>query len=365
MALKKEISKFFGSFNNRIIANKVKEYEFVHIMYNDKFNKPFIDFANKYFDISKHCFVFFDCYDEENFKIPDYKNVFKIINFKNFYLEQRINIKKIILHGLFLESLIDWLYKSPYLLNKCYWVIWGGDLYDDGQITPQKNLFIKQNIKGYITPIKRDFEIAKQKYDFQGECYPAWYISPTKPESLDSSRINKEKRDYISVQIEHSATQSILEALKKLERFKDEPIKVKTILSYGDTKYNDKIIKLGQDIFGDKFSAVTEYMSPEKYSHVLADTDILIMNQKRQQGITNIRALLYLGAKIYIRNDVSTSNFLNEDGFKIFDTLNLDNESYESFIDFNEADQENNFQCSLKFFDENYIASLWEKVFNG
>lgn len=365
MAFKKEISKFFGLFKNILASKQIDKYEFVHIMYNEKFNAPFIDFANKYFDTNKHCFVFFDCYDESVFKIPDYKNVFKIINFKNFHLRHKNNIKKIILHGLFLESLIDWLYRNPYLLDKCYWVIWGSDLYDDSQITPKKNFYVKQNIKGYITPIEKDFEIAKQKYGFKGECYPAWYISPTKLESLNSSKINKKKRDYISIQIEHSANKSIPEILRKLERFKNKPIIIKTILSYNDINCRDEIIKIGQEVFNDKFIAITEYMSPEEYSKVLTDTDILIMNQKRQQGVTNIRALLYLGAKIYLRSDISTWDLLTTDGFKVFDTLNLDNETFESFIAYNQTEKENNLEKSLKFFDEDYIASLWEKVFNS
>ena len=47
--------------------------------------------------------------------------------FKLIYLAH--GSRKIILHGLFDFRLIICLFFMPWLLKKCYWVIWGGDLY--------------------------------------------------------------------------------------------------------------------------------------------------------------------------------------------------------------------------------------------
>ena len=34
------------------LNNKIKNAKYIHLMFNDKFNKPFVDFLNRNFDIS-------------------------------------------------------------------------------------------------------------------------------------------------------------------------------------------------------------------------------------------------------------------------------------------------------------------------
>jgi dTDP-N-acetylfucosamine:lipid II N-acetylfucosaminyltransferase len=112
----------------------------VHIMHNDKFIKPFIDFIEKSYDNNEHLFIFLYNGDENNFPIPKSDN---IINTNNLYCGKKKLWKlsnfltpilrqsdKIILHSLFLIELIDYLYLHQRFLKKCYWVMWGGDLYD-------------------------------------------------------------------------------------------------------------------------------------------------------------------------------------------------------------------------------------------
>ena len=120
----------------------------IHIIHNDKFIKPFIDFIEKNFDKDEHLFVFMDGADEKVFQIPKADN---ILNINNLYPGKKNTLKlshilnplledadKVILHSLFSGDLIFYLFLHQKYLKKCYWVLWGGDLYSS--ITAKKTL---------------------------------------------------------------------------------------------------------------------------------------------------------------------------------------------------------------------------------
>lgn len=343
----------------KLIEEKIAPYTIIHIMDNYNFNKPIIDLFNKYSNEKKHFFIFTKYgYSEEMLAIPDYENVLKVHDLNLLLLD---NAEKIIFHGLFSGHTIKFLYNNSNLLKKSYWAMWGGDFYFTKETEISK--FVKGNFKGYLNLVPKDFEIAKKKYDFKGESYFVSYLSPVSTTQLDNSRI-KSQRNFTSIQINHSADASIIEMLNDLKKFKDEQIKIKVILSCGDTEYNDEIISLGEKIYGDKFFPILDYMSPKEYADVLADTNILILNQNRQQGLGNIFGSLYLGAKVYVKGDVGTYDILNDFyDINIYDTYNIKNESFKEFLT-NDFHKENS-EKSKVFFDESEVYKKWEKVFKS
>lgn len=355
------IENIKAKIKNKIIFNKSKHCKNVHIMFNDKFNKPLVEFLNKYFDMDDNLFIFHDGYSKSLFPLPKYSNVIKL----NYIADMKLhkNVRKIFLHGLFVPGTIDWLYEHKEILKKSYWFIWGGDLYDIEE--NDKSMYIKKNVKAYIGSLEKDAEYARKKYVSDAIFLPIDIPSPLSLEMLDNAQKTKIKNEYTVIQINHSACRSTLEILDKLSKFKDKPVKIKTVLSYADIIYNDEIIKKGKEIFGDKFIPQMDYLQPQDHSKYLADTDILIMNQQRQQGGRNINAMLYFGGKVYLRSDVSTWNYyMNEQGFKLFDTLNLDNETFESFIEMNQEDKDNNKKLAYDLHSDKNIVPYWEKIFN-
>ena len=49
MGLLKNIQREIKKYKLKQKINEdISKYKYVHIMYNDKFNKPFVDFLNKY-----------------------------------------------------------------------------------------------------------------------------------------------------------------------------------------------------------------------------------------------------------------------------------------------------------------------------
>ena len=346
--------RFFKKIENYIsnikLNAQLNKYKYVHIMFNDKFNKPFVDFLNRNFDNNEHIILCKRWFVE--FPFPIGKNVFEIKTLKNLDFT---NNKKIICHSLFDQELIDYLYSNQSLLKaKAYWIIWGGDLYNAPR--DKKNDYVRSNFKGYWSVA--DEEAVIEKYNTNNNFKRISYIFPISKNIIDN--VKKEKKDFIRIQINNSCDNSTLEMLDILSKFKNENIKITTILSYGKMQFKDKIIKKGTEIFGDKFEYINELLSAEDYAHHLAQNDILILNQNRQQGVGNTLASLYIGNKVYINSKVLTYNFFNNQNIKVFASDSIENLSYKQFIE--NQDRDITSKNVYKYFDEKHLAKLWESA---
>ena len=132
---------------------------YIHIMFNDKFNKPTADFINRNFKKEEHlilCRRFFD-----NFPFPEGDNVIELISFA--FLEF-CEHNRIICHSLFDAGLVDYLYnKKAYLEKNTYWLVWGGDLYNAPN--DEKNVYVRSHMRGYCASIAGDERLARDKYN--------------------------------------------------------------------------------------------------------------------------------------------------------------------------------------------------------
>ena len=110
------------------------EIKVLHIAGCDKFIPPFVEFVKEHFDFSAHEFLLTDGMASKELKITP--NVHLSGRFTRSILKHywQAMIKmhqadKVILHGLFKSRFTMMLFFMPWLLKKCYGVIWGGDLY--------------------------------------------------------------------------------------------------------------------------------------------------------------------------------------------------------------------------------------------
>ena len=333
---------------NRLLKND----KIIHLMFNDKFIKPYVDFLNDFFDSKKNIVLCKRWFSDYPF--PTGSNVFEINSYE--YIKLNIS-KKIICHSLFDNEIIDIFYRNKKLLNKASWIIWGGDLYDAKR--DEKNDYVRSHFSEYIGLC--DKEIIISKYNKNANVIGSGgYLFPITKKMLDSV-ISKEKRsDAIKIQINNSSDESTIDILYKLEKFKNENIIIRTILSYGDLKVKEEIINVGLKIFRNKFEYLDTYLSPENYAKYIAENNILILNQKRQQGVGNTKAFLYLKKKVFIRSDVTTYKYLRDMGIEIYDTKEILNLSYNDFI-------KNDFECQNKkiierHFDLEYLAKTWKNI---
>ena len=350
MNLKRSFEKRY----QRFVANRaLRHYKYVHLMFNDKFNKPFVEFLNKYFDKKEHLILCKRTFNE--FPFPEGSNVIEVMDYSGLNFSCN-NIKKIICHSLFDEQLVDLFYNNRDLLNKSYWIMWGGDLYHP--VRDEKNDFVRKHFKGYHSDL--DKEYALQTYGMEGKFYRSFYIFPLSREMLDNTV--KKQTDCVTIQINNSSDKSTLEMLDILAKFRDKDIVVRTVVSYGDTRYNNDIIAKGREIFGNKFEYLDKLLSSHEYAQYLAQNDILILNQANQEGFGNTIASLYLGVKVFIRRESSVYGYLNNDGCHIYDSMNIVNLSFDEFIS-NPYSSANKKETREKYYNEDYLAKLYRDFF--
>lgn len=296
----------------------------------EKFIYPYIGFVQKNFDFNSHFFwVKFNPGDS----VPDnIINVNKVlppfINRLIGYISlifRILSARKIILHGLFNFKVLLIIWLLPHVRKKCYWNIWGADLYQYKQSSKNikwhvKQFFMRSTIKdiGYIvsgTP--GDAGLVKKWYGGNStyiNCFN--YLSNLHIECCKKNASNK----HINILVGNSAdpTNNHLEIFNKIERYKDDKIIIHCPLSYGDSSYASVIIDEGKRLFGDKFLPVIDVMPFDEYKDLLCSIDIAIFNHDRQQAMGNIRALVGMGKKVHMRNSLTSTDSLKSLGVKVF-----------------------------------------------
>lgn len=326
--------------------------QIVHISLMEKFIPPFIDFIEDNLNSTYHKYIILGR-KRLNYGLSEKHDILWIDSILKIpKLLTSINTsEKIIIHGLWSESINLILFLQPWLLKKCYHVMWGGDFYFPEQQSWIKKSLLKR-IGHFITYIKGDYELAKKWYGVNGVYHECFMYPSNLYKEYD---IKPKEHNATNIQLGNSAdpTNNHIEVLEKLKVYKDANIKIFTPLSYGDQKYAKEVISKGQQIFGDKFVALTEFMPFEKYLDFLGGIDMAIFAHKRQQAMGNIITLLGLGKKVYMRNDITPWNLFKDIEVKVFDLDNVEIDLIEEKIK-----KENQQKIKEYFSQENYLKQL-------
>ncbi|MFW5848068.1 MAG: TDP-N-acetylfucosamine:lipid II N-acetylfucosaminyltransferase, partial [bacterium] len=225
-----------------------------------------------------------------------------------------------------------------------------------------------------LTSKTGDFNILKNNFSTDARRYDLIHPLP-----LDFDNLNKSKRvlpekfqlknrfkRVILVGNSANSSNNHIEILYNFKRIDSNNFCIVMPLSYsGHDRYINELIKVGKKLFGERFIPIREYLDKEVYSQLLNQVDVAIFNHKRQQALANIIALLYLGKKVYIRKDISSFDFLDNKGLKVFEIDNLksdiiDNKLYE--ID--KRTIKNNRDNIIKYFNNNSRIKYMKRIFN-
>jgi len=305
-----------------------------HIAVGDKFIEPFIQFIENHFDSKDHLFLISPM---ALYKVKPRSNVVMLdermgrLRKMAEWSKAMNKADKIILHGLFDIRIINLLCLQPWLLKKCYWVMWGGDLYHyklrgrgiRSDIQEAKRAFVIKRMGHLVTYIKGDYELAQKWYCAKGE-YHTCLMYPSN--LYKEYAMSPKQGDDINILVGNSAdpTNSHVEIFEKLKPYKDQNIQIVCPLSYGQIEYAERIAELGKELFGDKFTPLIDFMPFEKYLEFLGKIDIAVFAHKRQQAMGNMTTLLGLGKKVYLRSDVTPWEFYSKLGVKVFDVDGLE-----------------------------------------
>ncbi|WP_152207600.1 TDP-N-acetylfucosamine:lipid II N-acetylfucosaminyltransferase [Marinobacter changyiensis] len=308
----------------------------LHVSTVDKFIPSFVQFVNEEFNQENHQFWLLD--SKREFSDSGYSNVYvakntilgKLIAYALLLIKLH-TAKKIVLHGLFNTWIINILSFCPWLLPKCYWVIWGGDLhrYQKKKSGLRENIneglrkFVIRRIGNLVTYIKGDLDLARKWYGAEGEFHEClMYLSNIfDPSLVQASEESSRKPDGLNILVGNSADPSNnhINVLEKLRPYKNENIKIFAPLSYGDQKYAAQLMAQGDEWFGNKFVPLTRFMSFDQYLRFLSSLSLAIFNHERQQAMGNIITLLGMGKTVFMRSNISSWTFLRGLGIELKD----------------------------------------------
>ncbi len=310
----------------------------LHLCVLDKFIDPFYQFVKENFADFDSNHQFYINGTSEKYATPVGNNVFAAQNAKPMaryaWLAKHMNqAEKIILHGLWDMRALILLCLQPWLLKKCCWVIWGGDLYTyqfgkRGLGWWRKEVFRRFVIKRlghFITHIRGDYELAQKWYGAKG----VWHECFMYPSNLyQESPVQNTPHEGINILLGNSADPSNnhIDALEKIRWYATENVRIFCPLSYGNADYGKNVAKYGKAIFGDKFIPMFDFMQFEKYKKLLSKIDIAIFNHDRQQGMGNTNTLLSMGKKVYIKSNITPAIFFRGIDVAVYKTeeFNID-----------------------------------------
>ena len=140
--------------------------------------------------------------------------------------------------------------------------------------------------------------------------------------SLEESLVKKfigERVNGDAILLGNSAsfTNNHLEAFELIKKNEDvigSHSKIVAPLSYGDECYKKAMLQQGALRFGKRFYPVVDFMAIDDYVSLLKQCGFAIMNHKRQQAVGNIVIMLYLGARVFLREENPTYQMLKNDG---------------------------------------------------
>ncbi len=311
----------------------MQESKVLHLFaWNGKFVVPFMRLIRENFQQDRHKFVIYGNYSTD--EVPAASDTLKYPKLFSYLIPlcNALNAAdRIILHGLFNTRLVLILAFQPWLLKRCYWVIWGGDLYlHQAQrrdwhwhISEYLRRLVIKRIGHLVSFIEGDAELARKWYGARGR-YVECLVYPTN--LYQELPVRRVAHPGINILIGNSADPSNnqSEILERLKNFDGEGITIYTPLSYGDREHAEEVIRIGKKYFGEKFKPLTDFLPYEEYLEFLGSIDIAIFNHRRQQAMGNTITLLGLGKKVFLRRDTTSWKMLARNGFDVFDVLSLE-----------------------------------------
>lgn len=239
------------------------------------------------------------------------------------YVQLSTRSQKVIVHGLAGGWVTVGLAIAPWSLSRGYWLIWGADLYDyrrrsaslKSRSMELVRRFVIRRIGHLVTYIEGDVELAREWYGAAGEVHDCLLYPGNTLHELEPNEVPK---DGLRVQVGNSSDpenrhEEIFRALAALPG----SFTVVAPLAYGDSRYRERVLESGRQLFGDRFCPQIELLPFADYLKQLQQVDVAIFAHRRQQGMGNCIALLGMGKRVIIRRSTSQWRLLCAAGISL------------------------------------------------
>ncbi len=241
------------------------------------------------------------------------------------------------------------------------WMPWGGDFYNKHPLLikkilmPQTSRFYKHHLPvkkkivnmldsrgwyagtytlqkkavkkiDYVAPvIYDDYELIKKYYEAPHLKFI--HFSYGSIEDFVGSNCSDVSGNDILLGNSASLTNNHIEAIDLLSKINIGTRKVYVPLSYGNAKLRDYVVRYGKQKLGNNFVPLLDFLPLDKYNEILQNCGFVLMNHLRQEGMGNIIAFLYRGAKLFMNKENPAFVFLRRNGIQVFEKEELNKES--------------------------------------
>jgi dTDP-N-acetylfucosamine:lipid II N-acetylfucosaminyltransferase len=289
--------------------------------------------------------------------------------------------------------------------NQVVWLCFGFEVYNDVNYFKPDNLFdtitrnrfprikiskknkIKEFIRPYYRVINKNLPLSSAEYkkevikriDFLGSSFREefklicklikqkkiffdfWYY-PLEQILDISASVNLNKK-IVLIGNSASISGNHLDVFAKIKSYNLRSEKIVVPLNYGEARYITSIVDQGYNDFGDKFQPLLQFMPLEEYNTILEDVGVAIFNNRRQQAIGNIIALLWMGAKVFLSKQNPFYKFLKRTGLYIYCyETDLNEQNCNQFLSLNQI--EHNRAILFNLLNHNTLAvKLKEQIF--
>lgn len=152
---------------------------------------------------------------------------------------------------------------------------------------------------------------------------------------LNIKRKEHKATDEFRILVGHSRSpfDCHIDALKKLEKYKEHNIKICMVLSYGGPEeYGEEVKEYAREHFGEKVEFVETFMAYEEYIKYLATIDLAILPQIHSAALGNMAWLFHFGVPVYVRENSQFAESFRRNNCKYSAFEDIDNLSYPELI---------------------------------
>jgi hypothetical protein len=281
----------------------------------------------------------------------------------------------VVIHQLSNPRLLAWLSAFRGTARRCAWVYWGGDVYHFRFEPRTLSHALRERLRRAVIPalplvgglVPGDFEVLRTHYGTRARYVPTFYPLPMDPGALQPVEPPAVRSGPVTLLVGNSGDPSNRHAwlLRALARFRGEDVRILAPLAYGERGHIAAVIALGRELFGERFTPLTEFLPPEQYSRLLREVDAVLMNHPFQQGLGNLVALLLLGKKVYVRSDTTSFPWFQDLGVSVFDTLRLPELSLPELAEFPPAIGARNSALIRAHLSEPNAVAGWRALFRA
>lgn len=149
-----------------------------------------------------------------------------------------------------------------------------------------------------------------------------------------STKIENDKPYKILLGNSADPTNNHVDGMMFIKKKLNDDYKLYTVLSYGSELGKMWAMDCGNNLFGDNFYPIDDYMNRQEYLEFLNRMDVVVMYHNRQQAVGNIMTSLVLGKPVFMKSSNVVYQLLKEIGVKtIYGVNEINKKKLSYYID--------------------------------